>query len=187
MNPLSVNIKRINKKNMKFLKLIPIIFMFLGIFPPSNFIYAEAKDANSYKVLSKNNKKLSIKNVKAFIKEGDGYIKKGNFDEAKISYDKARDLAKQLAGFYRDLNGAFKGMDARIPNEMGDKGRESIKIWAESNERLAALYKRRNQPEVAVPLLVEIIRLMAPTSSEGKKAYKDLIQLGFVETPYRGL
>ena len=78
-------------------------------------------------------------------------------------------------------------MDARIPNEMGDKGRESIKIWAESNSRLAALYKRRNQPEVAVPLLVEIIRLMAPTSSEGKEAYKDLLQLGFVETPYRGL
>ena len=110
-----------------------------------------------------------------------------NIGMAKESYDKGRTLSKQLAGFYRDLNGAFKGMDARIPNEMGDKGRESIKIWAESNDRLAALYKRRNQPEVAVPLLVEIIRLMAPTSSEGKKAYKDLIQLGFVETPYRGL
>ena len=78
-------------------------------------------------------------------------------------------------------------MDARIPDEMSDKGRESINIWAESNARLAALYKRRNQPEVAVPLLVEIIRLMAPTSSEGKEAYKDLLQLGFVETPYRGL
>ena len=187
MNALSVNIKRINKKNMKFLKSIPIIFMFLGIFPPSNFIYAEVQDPDSYKILSKNNKKLSIKNVQAFIKEGDGYIKNGNFDEAKISYDNARDLAKQLAGFYRDLNGAFKGMDARIPNEMGDKGRESIKIWAESNSRLAALYKRRNQPEVAVPLLVEIIRLMAPTSSEGKEAYKDLLKLGFVETQYRGL
>ena len=70
---------------------------------------------------------------------------------------------------------------------MGDKGRESIKIWAESNARLAALYKRKNQPEVAVPLLVEIIRLMSPTSTEGKEAYKDLVQLGFVETPYRGL
>jgi len=28
---------------------------------------------------------------------------------------------------------------------------------------------------------------MSPTSSEGKEAYKNLIQLGFVETPYRGL
>ena len=172
---------------MKFLKLIPIIFIFLGIMPSTSFIYAESKDPNSYKILSNNNKKLSIKNVKAFIYEGDAFIEKGSFEEAKSSYDKARDLAKQLAGFYRDLNGAFKGMDARIPDEMGDKGRESIKIWAESNARLAALYKRRNQPEVAVPLLVEIIRLMSPTSSKGKEAYKDLLQLGFVETPYRGL
>ena len=172
---------------MKFLKLIPIIFIFLGILPSSNLIYAEGKDPNSYKVLSNNNKKLTIKNVQAYITEGDAFIENGNFDEAKSSYDKARDLAKKLASFYRDLNGAFKGFDARIPDETGEKGRESIKIWAESNARLAALYKRRNQPEVAVPLLVEIIRLMSPTSPKGKEAYKDLIQLGFVETPYRGL
>ena len=171
---------------MKFLKLIPIIFIFLGIFPSSNFIYAEDQDPNSYKVLLNNKKTLSIQNVQAYIKDGDTFIDNGNFDEAKSSYDKARDLAKQLAGFYRDLNGSFRGMDARIPDEMGDKGRESIKIWAESNARLIALYKRRNQPEVAVPLLVEIIRLMSPTSSQGKEAYKDLLQLGFVETPYRG-
>ena len=86
-----------------------------------------------------------------------------------------------------DLVAPYTCSAIEIPNEMGDKGRESIKIWAESNSRLAALYKRRNQPEVAVPLLVEIIRLMSPTSAKGKKAYKDLLQLGFVETPYRGL
>ena len=172
---------------MKFLKLIPIIFISLGILSPTNILYAEGDDPNNYKVLSSTNKKLSITNVKTFLKEGDALIKAGKFEEAKISYDNARDLAKQIAGFYRDLNTSFKGMDARIPNEMGEKGRESIKMWADSNSRLVALYKRRNQPEVAVPLLVEIIRLMSPTSSEGKEAYKNLIQLGFVETPYRGL
>jgi len=172
---------------MKFLKLIPIIFIFLGILPSSNLVYAEDKDPNSYKVLANNNKKLTITNVQAYIAEGDSFIENGDFDKAKSSYDKARDLAKKLASFYRDLNDAFKGFDARIPNETVEKGRESIKIWAESNARLAALYKRMNQPEVAVPLLVEIIRLMSPTSSTAKEAYKDLIQLGFVETPYRGL
>ena len=187
MNPSSVNIRLNKKKNMKFLKLIPIIFIFIGILPSSNLVRAEDQDPNSFKLLSSNNKKLSIKNVQAYINEGDDFIEKGNFDEAKSSYDKARDLAKQIASFYRDLNSAFKGMDARIPDEMSDKGRESINIWAESNARLAALYKRRNQPEVAVPLLVEIIRLMSPTSSKGKEAYEDLLQLGFVETPYRGL
>ena len=172
---------------MKFLKLIPIIFISLGIFSPTNTVYAEGDNPNNYKVLSSSNKKLSITNVETFLRQGDVLIKASEFDKAKESFDKARNLAKQLAGFYGDLNGSFRGLDARIPKEMADKGKRSLQIWAESNARLAAVYRRKKQPEVAVPLLVEIIRLMSPTSSEGKEAYKKLVQIGFVETPYQGL
>tara|TARA_B100000073_G_scaffold336608_1_gene331602 strand:+ start:327 stop:845 length:519 start_codon:yes stop_codon:yes gene_type:complete len=171
---------------MKFLKMIPIIFIFLGIQPYMNFSYAESKNQNEYKVLSSTNKKLSISDVKDYINEGDNLVKNGDFEKAKKTYDKARNLARQLAGFYRDLNSSFKGLDARIPLELDKKGRKSIKIWAESNARLASLYKRKKQPEVAVPLLVEIIRLMTPNSPEGKEAYENLLQLGFVETTYKG-
>ena len=118
--------------------------------------------------------------------EGDKPVKDGDFETAKQTYDKARNLARQLSGFYRDLSGSFKGLDARVPLEMEKKGRKSIKIWAKSNARLASLYKRKKQPEVAVPLLVEIIRLMTPNSPEGKEAYENLLQLGFVETTYKG-
>ena len=148
--------------------------------------YAESKKANEYKVLSSTNKKLSISDVQGYLTRGDKLVKNGEFEKAKETYDKARNLAKQLAGFYRDLNGSFKGLDARIPLEMEKKGRESIKIWAQSNSRLASLYKRKKQPEVAVPLLVETIRLMSPNSTEGKEAYENLLQLGFVETTYKG-
>tara|TARA_A100000164_G_C21611249_1_gene632221 strand:- start:104 stop:622 length:519 start_codon:yes stop_codon:yes gene_type:complete len=171
---------------MKFLKLVPIIFISFGLFSTANSVYADNDDPNNYKVLSSTNKKLSISNVENFLREGDALIKSGELDKAKESFDKARVLAKQLAGFYGDLNSSYRGLDARIPKEMSEKGKKSLKIWAESNARLAALYITKQQPEVAVPLLVEIIRLMSPTSSEGKEAYKNLVQLGFVETPYRG-
>ena len=171
---------------MKFLKLIPIFFIFLGIVPHTDSVFANSEEANNYKILSNSNKKLSITNVKSYLAEGDGFINNGDYEKAKESYDKARNLAKQLSGFYRDLNGAFRGVDARIPREMDTKGRKSIKVWAEANSRLAALYKSKGQPEVAVPLLVEIIRLMSPTSPEGKQAYKNLNQLGFVDTPFKG-
>ena len=187
MKPSSVIIEINRYDNMKVLKLIPIFFISLGIFSPANTVYADSDDPNNYKVLSSTNKKLSITKVQAFLREGDKLIKSGKVDNAKDSFDKARNLAKQLAGFYGDLNGSFKGLDARIPKEMAEKGKKALQIWAESNGRLAAVYKSKNQPEVAVPLLVEIIRLMSPTSPEGKEAYKDLVQLGFVETPYRGL
>ena len=171
---------------MKFLKIVPLILIFLGIPPYMNLSYAESKNPNEYKVLSSTNKKLSISDVQEYLTKGDNHVKVGDFEKAKDTYDKARNLAKQLAGFYRDLNGSFKGLDARVPLEMEKKGRKSIKIWAQSNSRLAALYKRKNQPEVAVPLLVEIIRLMSPNSREGKEAYENLLQLGFVETNYKG-
>ena len=171
---------------MKFLRMIPIIFIFIGIPSYMNLSYAESKNPNEYKVLSSTNKKLSISDVQDYLNNGDKLAKDGDFEKAKETYDKARNLARQLAGFYRDLNGSFKGLDARIPLEMDKKGRKSIKIWAQSNARLASLYKRKKQPEVAVPLLVEIIRLMTPNSTEGKEAYENLLQLGFVETTYKG-
>ena len=171
---------------MKFLKLIPILFIFFGILPNTNSVYSETDDPKNYKVLSSKNKKLSIANVQVFLKEGDKLIENGDFEKAKVTYDKARNLARQISGFYRDLNDSFRGIDARIPLEMDNKGRKSIEIWAESNSRLAALYERKKQPEVAVPLLVEIIRLMSPNSPQGKKAYESLIQLGFVDTSYKG-
>jgi len=171
---------------MKFLKLIPILFIFLGNVPYKNEVHAEIKNPEDFRVLSNESKKLSISNVEYFIKEGDEYIKNGDFEKAKDFYLDARKLAKQLASFYSDLNSSFKGIDARIPNEMQRKGKQTLQILAESNERLASMYIKTEKPEVAVPLLVETIRIMSPNSPEGKEAYERLIQLGFVETKYRG-
>ena len=171
---------------MKFLKLIPIFFIFFGSFPYKNFLHAEVKNPGEFKVFSTNNKKLSIANVEYYLEKGDEFIQKGDLDNAKDSYLDARKLAKQLASFYSDLNTAFKGTDARIPNEMQRKGKAILQILAESNKRLASLYTKNETPEVAVPLLIENIRIMSPNSPEGKEAYEKLIQLGFVETKYKG-
>jgi len=171
---------------MKFLKLIPILFIFFGNVSYKNEVHAEINNPKNYKTLSKNNNRLSISNVEYYIKKGDQFIKNGDFDQAKDSYLDARKLAKQLASFYSDLNSSFKGIDARIPNEMQRKGKETLQILAESNGRLASLYLKTEKPEVAVPLLVETIRIMSPNSLEGKEAYERLLQLGFVETQFNG-
>jgi len=171
---------------MKFLKLIPIVFILYGVFPYKNLVYAGAENPNSYKVLSTKNKKLSISNVEYYLNQGEEFIKDNEIDKAKDSFLNARKLATQLASFYSDLNTAFIGVDARIPIEMQNKGKATLRILAESNSRLAALYLRNEKPDVAVPLLIENIRIMSPESPEGKKAYEILIKLGFVETTYKG-
>ena len=173
-------------EKMKSLKIISLLFVIFGFCPIENVVQAGTANPKSYKVLSTNNKNLSIASVEYYLKEGDKFIKNGDFDEAKDSYLDARKLAKQLASFYSDLNSSFKGVDARIPKEMQRKGKETLQILAKTNGRLASLYLKTEKPEVAVPLLVETIRIMSPNSPEGKEAYETLIQLGFVETKYRG-
>ena len=171
---------------MKFLRLISFLFIFFGLLPSENSVRAEINNPKDYKVLSDTNKRLSVLNVEYYLKQGDKSIKNGDFDKAKDSYLDARKLATQLASFYSDLNKAFKGVDARIPKEMQMKGKSALQILAESNRRLASLYINNEKPDVAVPLLVETIRIMSPNSPEGKEAYKTLMQLGFVETSYKG-
>ena len=171
---------------MKFLKLIPLILILLGNSNYKNFALAGAENPSNYRVLSTNNKKLSISNVEYYLNQGDEFIKEGDFDKAKVFYLDARKLATQLASFYSDLNNAFKGVDARIPNEMQRKGKEILQILAESNKRLATLYIKNQKADVAVPLLIETIRIMSPSSQEGKEAYETLIKLGFAETTFKG-
>ena len=170
---------------MKILKLIPILLILFGIYPYKNFVRAEVKNTEDYKVFSSNKKKLSIANVEYYLKQGDESFERDDLENAKDSYLAARQLATKLASFYSDLNAAFIGLDARIPNEMQKKGRSTLQILAKSNSRLAALYIRNEKADVAVPLLIENIRIMSPDSKEGKEAYKALIQLGFVETTYK--
>ena len=160
--------------------------MFLSAFSYENLVHANPNNTNNYKVLSSNNKNLSIANVEYYLKEGDEFIENGDFEKAKDSYLDARKLAKQLASFYSDLNSSFKGIDARIPIEMQRKGKQTLQILAKSNERLVSLYLKTEKPDVAVPLLVEPRWIMSPNTPEGKEAYERLIQLGFVETEYKG-
>jgi len=124
--------------------------------------------------------------VRGMINTGDAVAARGDLTAARASYDQARRAAKQLLAFYRDLGGSFRGLDARIPREMDSKGREALELLAEADLRLAAVFRRQNQPEIAVPVLVEVIKLVTPAQPQGRKAYQSLLELGFVETEFKG-
>lgn len=129
---------------------------------------------------------FDINAVRSLIARGDAASAAGNLAEARRFYDQARDASRRLLGFYRDLSGAFRGLDARIPREMDEKSKQSLEYLVQTNMRLAALFRRQGQPEVAVPLLVEVVKVMTPTSEQGRKAYQQLLELGFVATPWYG-
>ena len=139
---------------------------------------------SSDRVLAQEQTGFNTSAVRAIIARGDSLVASGDLAAARQQYDDARKASKQLLSFYRDLSGAFRGLDARIPRAMDAKGREAIQKLAAANLRLAAAYRRENQAEVAVPLLVEVIKLMTPANEDGRKAYQQLLEIGFVSIPY---
>ena len=145
---------------------------------------ALAQDAQ--KVLVSPSSGLNLSAIEAEVAAGDAAAAAGNLEQAKEDYDSAREGAQKLTGFYRSLSGAFRGLDARIPREMDQKGRDALQLQAEINLRLAALLRRMNHPATAVPLLVQVIQITTPASPSGQKAYQSLLELGFVTTPFAG-
>ena len=148
------------------------------------FTTASLAQQDPQRALESSSSPLNLSAVRNLLARGDAAAASGNLPEARRLYDQARDYCRKLLGFYRDLSGSFRGLDARIPREMDQKGREALELLSEANLRLAAVFRRQNQPEVAVPLLVEVLTSMTPSSPQGRKAYQQLLEIGFVSTPW---
>jgi hypothetical protein len=158
----------------------------LAAVAPAALPLAAVAQVEPQKVLESNSTGFNLSAINAKVAQGDAAAAAGKLVQAKADYDQARLGAQNLTRFYRNLSGAFRGLDARIPREMDDKGRQALELQAGIDLRLAALLRRMNQPEVAVPLLVEVVQIMTPASPLGQKAYQNLVELGFVTTPYAG-
>jgi hypothetical protein len=97
----------------------------------------------------------------------------------------ARTLMNQLSNFYQSLSGTFLGIDNQASDSTRRKALESAQIRDQATYQLALVYRANNQPELAIPLLVEIIRSQSPTRPLGQQSYQQLLELGFVDTPLR--
>jgi hypothetical protein len=149
------------------------------------FVQAPARaQEEPQKVLQSSSSGLNLEAINAKVAQGDAAAAAGKLSQAKADYDQALEAATYLVNAYRNLSGAFRGLDARIPREMDQKGRDATELQANIELRLAMLLRRMNQPQVAVPLLVRVVQRMSPTSPQGQKAYQGLLELGFVTTPY---
>jgi len=157
-----------------------------GFFSPSIQIIAEEYKAYDYRVLANKDNGLTVQSVERLLNEGDKYFMKENYSLARKKFDKARELSMLLLGFYNDLSTSFKGLDARIPREMDSNSRKVLSLLTKANLRLVALFRKTDRTELAVPLLVEVVRISSPSNLDGQKAYKLLFELGFVNTPFSG-
>ena len=158
----------------------------LGLIISPGQVFAESDPSAKYRVLSNENSSLNISTINNFLAQAEDSIESGDLDQAIDELKKARTVSNLLLGYYRDINGSFRGIDALIPREMSKKNREVVQLLAKANMQLATIHRSKGEPELAVPLLIEVVKSLSPVNPIGAKAYEQLVELGFVDTPYLG-
>ncbi len=108
------------------------------------------------------------------------------YDLALDKLKQARQVFNQLSNFHLQLANSFSGINTVIFEEQRLAALEAGELRDESTYRLALVHRAKNEAELAVPLLVQIIRSQNPTSGLGLKSYQQLYELGFVESAFEG-
>jgi hypothetical protein len=84
--------------------------------------------------------------------------------------------------FYQDLAGSFSGIDNKVAAVQRRQALEAAQLRDQTTYQLALVHRAQSKPELAVPLLVQVIKSQQPTRDLGKKAYQQLVEIGFIET-----
>ncbi|MGI0483315.1 hypothetical protein ACN4EE_21360 [Geminocystis sp. CENA526] len=128
---------------------------------------------------------LSIEGGENLMREAEEAINAGNYDLAATKLQQARRIFNQLSNFYLQLAESFSGIDPRLAEGQRAGALRTATLRDESTYQLALVHRAQNKPELAVPLLIQIIRSQNPTSELGRKSYQQLYEIGFVQTPFQ--
>jgi len=127
---------------------------------------------------------LSIEGGKRLMSEAEEAIGAENYELATKKLQQARQVFNQLTNFYLQLNSSFAGIDNRIAESQKANAALTGQMRDEATYQLALVHRAQEKSELAVPLLIQVIRSQNPTSELGKKSYQQLYEIGFVDTPF---
>jgi hypothetical protein len=142
------------------------------------------KNPNIIQPTAQNNSILSVAGGQRLMTEASSAISSQDYPLAVKKLQEARQVFNQISNFYQQLATSFSGIDNRTADSQRKKALETAQMRDDATYQLALVHRAQNQPELAVPLLVQIINSQNPTRDLGKKAYQQLFELGFVDSPY---
>lgn len=96
----------------------------------------------------------------------------------------ARQLMNQLSNFYQGLGSTFAGVDPLVARSLREKALETAELRDQATYQLGLVYRAQNLADQAIPLLIEIVRSQNPSRPLGQQAYRQLLELGFVDVEY---
>jgi hypothetical protein len=143
----------------------------------------DPNDPNVLRPSSQNSSILSIDGGKRLMSDAESAANSKQYDVAVKKLQEARTVFNQLSNFYQELNSSFSGIDNRVADVQRKKALETAQMRDQATYSLALVHRAQNRNELAIPLLVQIIKSQNPTRDLGKKAYQQLLELGFVDAP----
>lgn len=141
-------------------------------------------DPSNMRPLTQEGSLLSLRGGQRLMAEASSAVDAQNYALAAKKLQEARQVFNQLSNFYQQLSSTFSGIDNRVFDAQRKKAVETAEMRDQATYQLALVHRAQNQAELAVPLLVQILRSQGPTRDLGKKAYQQLFELGFVDAPY---
>ncbi|RMG12615.1 MAG: hypothetical protein D6728_06465 [Cyanobacteria bacterium J055] len=127
---------------------------------------------------------LSLPGARRVMEEARTAVSAQDYDTAAQKLQDARQVLNQLSNYYQELAATFSGIDNRIFESQRALALESAQLRDRATYELALLHRAQNKPELAIPLLIQIVRSQNPTRELGQAAYQQLFELGFVDSPY---
>ncbi|HEY9890266.1 MAG TPA: hypothetical protein V6D37_00350 [Candidatus Sericytochromatia bacterium] len=150
----------------------------------ANEAQPDPTDPNNLRPLTQDGSVLSLAGGQRLMVEAMNAVNSQNYPLAAKKLQDARQIFNQLSNFYQQLSSSFSGIDNRVFDAQKQKALQTAEMRDQATYQLALVHRAQNQPELAVPLLIQIVRSQNPTRDLGKKAYQQLFELGFVDAPF---
>ena len=127
---------------------------------------------------------FSIEGGDRLMMEADEAVNKQEYDLAAKKLQSARQVYNQLSNFYLQLFNSLTGLDNAAAESNRKKALDTGVKRDEATYQLALVHRAQNKPELSIPLFVQIITSQSPGAGLGKKAYEQLLEIGFVDVPF---
>ncbi len=144
----------------------------------------DPSDPNDFRPLSQSESLLSLAGGQRLMNEAIQAINAERYDMAIDKLQQARKIFNQLSNFHLQLANSFSGIDPKVFEAQRNEALKTGQVRDDATYKLALVHRAKNQPELAVPLLIQVIRSQNPTTDLGRKSYQQLYELGFVDVPF---
>ncbi len=143
-----------------------------------------AQSPGATRAIEQSTSPIGIAAGQSLMSEAESAIAQQDYTLAAEKLVAARKALNDVSTYYQNLSGVFVGVDSRVNSGLRDLALQSAEVRDQASYQLAVVYRAQSRPDLAVPLLVEVVNSQQPTRPLGQQAYQQLYELGFVAVPY---